>query len=96
MERDTNIDKVLEYAREHGVIRVRDAIGEGLHPEHLRRLCAKGLLIKTGRGTYTPADMDFTENIGLAQVAKRVPHAVIRTLCRLQKSVKTWNIRTSE
>lgn len=83
MKRDTNIDRVLEYAREHGVIRVRDAIGEGLHPEHLRRLCAKGLLIKIGRGTYTPADMDFTENIGLAQVAKRVPHAVICLLSAL-------------
>lgn len=31
-----------------------------------------------------PADMDFSGNIGLAQVAKRVPHAVISLLSALQ------------
>jgi predicted transcriptional regulator of viral defense system len=84
MKKDSKIYKVLEYAREHGVIRVRDAIAEGMHPEYLRRLCDKGLLIKIGRGTYIPSDMDFSENIGLAQVAKRVPHAVVCLLSALQ------------
>ncbi len=83
MKKDSKIDKVLEYAREHGVIRVRDAIAEGMHPEYLRRLCDQGLLIKIGRGTYIPSDMDFSENIGLAQVAKRVPHAVVCLLSAL-------------
>lgn len=83
MEKGSKIDKVLEYAREHGVIRVRDAIAEGMHPEYLRRLCAKGLLMKIGRGTYILSDMDFSENIGLAQVAKRVPHAVVCLLSAL-------------
>ncbi len=83
MEKGSKIDKVLEYAREHGVIRVRDAIAEGMHPEYLRRLCDQGLLIKIGRGTYIPSDMDFSENIGLAQVAKRVPHAVVCLLSAL-------------
>jgi len=83
MKNDTKIDKVLEYAGEHGVIRVRDAIAEGMHPEYLRRLCAKGLLMKIGRGTYIPSDMDFSENIGLAQVAKRVPRAVVCLLSAL-------------
>jgi predicted transcriptional regulator of viral defense system len=83
MKKDSKIDKVLEYAREHGVIRVRDAIAEGMHPEYLRRLCDQGLLIKIGRGTYIPSDMDFSENIGLAQIAKRVPHAVVCLLSAL-------------
>ena len=83
MKKGSKIDKVLEYAREHGVIRVRDAIAEGMHPEYLRRLCDKGLLMRIGRGTYIPSDMDFSENIGLAQVAKWVPHAVVCLLSAL-------------
>lgn len=83
MKKDGKIDKVLAYAREQGVIRVRDAIAEGMHPEYLRRLCGKGLLMKIGRGTYILSDMDFSENIGLAQVAKRVPHAVVCLLSAL-------------
>ncbi len=84
MKNNPKIDKVLEYAKKHGIIRVRDIINERIHPEYLRRLCAKGLLVKIGRGTYMPADMDFSGNIGLAQVAKRVPHAVISLLSALQ------------
>lgn len=83
MKKDLKIDKVLEYAKKHGVIRVRDIISEDMHPEYLRRLYTKGLLKKIGRGTYIPADMDFSEKIGLAQVAKRVPHAVICLLSAL-------------
>jgi len=83
MKNDTKSDKVLYYARKHGIVRVRDAIAEGIHPEYLRRLCAKGLLMRISRGTYIPSDMDFGENIGLAQVAKRVPHAVVCLLSAL-------------
>jgi len=39
--------------------------------------------MKIGRGTYISSDMDFSENIGLAQVAKRVPHAVVCLLSAL-------------
>jgi len=84
VKNNPKIDKVLEYAKKHGMIRVRDIINERIHPEYLRRLCTKGLLVKIGRGTYIPADMDFSVNIGLAQVAKRVPHAVICLLSALQ------------
>ena len=84
MKNDPKIDKVLEYAKQHGVIRVRDIISENIHPEYLRRLYAKGLLMKIGRGTYIPADMDFSEKIGLAQISKRVPHGVICLLSALQ------------
>jgi predicted transcriptional regulator of viral defense system len=77
-------DKVLSIAKDRRMIRVRDLIEHGIHPEYLRRLCEKGLLIKMGRGIYIPADTEISQNIGLAQVAKRVPHGVVCLLSALQ------------
>lgn len=77
-------DKVLSIAKDRRMIRVRDLIEHGIHPEYLRRLCEKGLLIKMGRGIYIPADTEISQNVGLAQVAKRVPHGVVCLLSALQ------------
>jgi predicted transcriptional regulator of viral defense system len=77
-------DKVLSIAKARRMIRVRDLIEHGIHPEYLRRLCEKGLLIKMGRGIYIPADTEISQNIGLAQVAKRVPHGIVCLLSALQ------------
>jgi predicted transcriptional regulator of viral defense system len=84
MNRDTNNNKVLKYAKEHGIIRVRDMISQGIHPEYLRRMCEKGLLTKMGRGIYISANSEISPNIGLAQTAKRIPHGVICLLSALQ------------
>jgi predicted transcriptional regulator of viral defense system len=81
---DQKMDKVLKYAKKRGIIRVRDAISQGIHPEYLRRLCEKGLLVKMGRGTYIPADSEMSPDIGLAQAAKRIQHGVICLLSALQ------------
>jgi predicted transcriptional regulator of viral defense system len=37
-----------------------------------------------GRGVYIPADSEVSQNVGLAQVAKRVPHGVVCLLSALQ------------
>ena len=78
------VEKVLRLAKKHGMIRVRDATEQGIHPEYLRRLCEKGLLRKMSRGIYIPADSEISPNVGLAQVAKRVPHGVLCLLSALQ------------
>ena len=77
-------EEVLSIAKACGMIRVRDLIEQGIHPEYLRRLCKKGLLTKMGRGVYIPADSEVSQNVGLAQVAKRVPHGVVCLLSALQ------------
>ncbi len=77
-------EKVLSLAKDRRIIRVRDLIEHGIHPEYLRRLCEKGLLIKMGRGIYISADAEISENVGLAQVAKRVSHGVVCLLSALQ------------
>ena len=77
-------DRVLAIAREKGVLRIRDLRERGIHPEYVRRMCAKGLLNRVSRGLYIRADAEFSTNIGLAQVAKRVPHGVVCLLSALQ------------
>jgi predicted transcriptional regulator of viral defense system len=85
MNKRKNItEKVLSLAKARGIIRVRDLMEQGIHPEYLRRLCEKGLLMKMGRGIYIPADSEISPNVGLAQAAKRVPHGVVCLLSALQ------------
>jgi predicted transcriptional regulator of viral defense system len=79
-----NMAKAVNFAKKHGMIRVRDAVKEGIHPENLRRLCKKGLLVKMARGIYIPADSEISQNVGLAQISKRVPNGVICLLSALQ------------
>jgi predicted transcriptional regulator of viral defense system len=77
-------DKVLALAKRKGVLRVKDLSEVGIHPEYLRRLCAKGVLVRIDRGLYVPADAQLSANAGLAQVARRVPHGVICLLSALR------------
>jgi predicted transcriptional regulator of viral defense system len=83
-ERSTAADLVLTLARRVGILRVRDLASHGLHPENLRRLCDRGLLLRTGRGLYVPTDAAVTENRSLAEVAKRMPGGVACLLSALQ------------
>ena len=63
-----NIEKAVNFAKKHGMIQVRDAVQEGIHPETLRRLCKKGLLVKMARGIYIPADSEISQNAGFTQI----------------------------
>src|ERR1700716_1938448 len=80
----TAADQVLELARRAGVLRSRELASHGLHPENLRRLCERGLLVRAGRGLYVPADTAPTENRTLAEACKRVPNGVACLLSALQ------------
>ena len=75
--------KVMDFVSGKGVVRVRDVIDTGFHPEHLRRLVTKGHLQRLSRGVYAPATFEATENHGLAQAAIRVPNSVVCLLSAL-------------
>ena len=77
-------EKVLKIARRSSVIRLRDLTRHGIHPEYVRRLCNKGLLVRSGRGLYSLADADVTENHTLSEASKRVPHGVVCLLTALR------------
>ncbi|MBK8915034.1 MAG: type IV toxin-antitoxin system AbiEi family antitoxin domain-containing protein [Phycisphaerales bacterium] len=77
-------EKVLRLARQKGILRVRDLAEHGIHPEYLRRLCAAGLLQRSGRGLYLLADGDYSANVTLIEAARRVPHGIICLLSALR------------
>lgn len=80
----TVTDKILAMARRSGIIRIRDVIERGIHPEYVRRLCAGGVLIRSGRGLYFSADAPVTANHTLAEACTRVPGGVICLLTALR------------
>jgi len=79
-----NQQKALKFAREHGPFRPRDVAGIGVHPEDIRRLCRKGLLVRAGRGLYGLADAEPTTNQTLVEACKRVPQGVACLLSALR------------
>jgi predicted transcriptional regulator of viral defense system len=76
--------RILNLAKSQSTIRTRDAIAGGIHPEDLRRLVDRGVLLKSGRGMYTYIDAELTEHHSLAVASQRVEHGVICLLSALQ------------
>jgi predicted transcriptional regulator of viral defense system len=77
-------DRVLDLARQAGVLRPRDLDAEGIPRVYLRRLLADGLLDRPGWGIYVAADLKPTPHHSLAEACKRVPHGVVCLLSALQ------------
>jgi predicted transcriptional regulator of viral defense system len=76
--------KILELAKQMGIIRPRDVEAEGIPREYLLRLLRRGDLTRVGRGLYALPETLTSESIFLAEVAKRVPSAVVCLLSALQ------------
>jgi len=77
------IERTMEYVRQHGIVRPRDIEAIGLPREYLLRLHRQGRLSRTGRGIYGLPDAAVTERHSYAEVAKRVPEAVLCLLSAL-------------
>jgi predicted transcriptional regulator of viral defense system len=76
-------DQVLALVRKRKVLRLKDVTAHGLHPESLRRLYQKGILVRCDRGVYRLAEGRFSERLSLAEVSKRVPNSVVCLLSAL-------------
>lgn len=77
------VTALLRLARK-GPVRARDLDATGIPRTYLRRLCDRGLLERVDRGIYRLSNARVTELSTLADVSKRVPHAVIGLLSALQ------------
>jgi predicted transcriptional regulator of viral defense system len=75
--------KIMQYVGQHGMVRPRDIEAIGLPREYLVRLHRQGKLNRPGRGIYTLPDAAVTERHSYAEVAKRLPEAVICLLSAL-------------
>ena len=77
------MDALLRLARK-GPFRSRDLDSAAIPRAYLRRLSASGLLEQVDRGLYRLADAPVTELNSLAEVTRRVPHAIVCLLSALQ------------
>ena len=75
---------VLELVERAGVLRPRDLDRHGIPREYLRRLHARGLLDRPGRGLYVAAGFRPTEDHSLAEAAKRLPRGIVCLLSALR------------
>lgn len=79
----TKIDALIRLARA-GPVRARDLDDAGIPRAYLKRLCDRGVLERVDRGLYRLADAPISELSSLADVAKRVPHAIVCLLSALR------------
>jgi len=82
--RKSNEQTVLEFARHSGVVSASEMRSLGVHPEHLRRLCTKGKLVRIERGLYRLPDAEVTVHHGLVRAAKAIPKGVVCLLSALR------------
>jgi len=68
---------IIDLAKRIGLIRPRDLEAAGIHREYLLRLYRNGELARVGRGLYVLPGAQTSESLSLAEVAKKVPNAVI-------------------
>jgi predicted transcriptional regulator of viral defense system len=75
---------ILKLARNSGLVTAEAVRSAGIHHEYLRQLCARGELVRIGRGLYSLPDADVTAYHGLVQAAVAVPKGVICLLSALR------------
>lgn len=76
-------DQIMASAAKLKMFRPRDLPQVPGLQEQLRRLVARGEVVRVGRGLYTLPDSDITEHFTVAQVCKRVPDGVVCLLSAL-------------
>src|SRR5215216_6101711 len=54
----TKEKQVLDLARKAKILRLQDLAEKGIHPEHLRRLYQRGLLVRMGRGVLHASERE--------------------------------------
>ncbi len=80
----TQKDRVLQLARQRGVLRASTVREQGIAGAVLSRLVDKGELVRLSRGLYMLPDAEITEHHSLVEVAQRVPNGVICLLSALR------------
>lgn len=72
-----NSEKILATARQLAIFRARNVSGVPDPRANLRRMVARGQLVRVGRGLYSLPDTDAGQHHSLAEITKRYPGGVI-------------------
>ena len=83
MKKHDKTYRILELARNSGIVSTGEVRSLGIHHEYLRQMCVKGDLVRVGRGLYSLPDAEITAHHGLAQAGKAIPKGVICLLSAL-------------
>jgi len=83
-DRSSQRNLAVSLLERHGILRLSELKAYGIHPPTLSRLVEEGVLYRPSRGLYERADADVDIAHSLAEVAKRVPKAVICLISALQ------------
>lgn len=78
------IERIRQLIQETGVLRPRDLAAQGIPPRYASRLAERGLLERIDRGLYTATDGPIHEYQTMAEVGRRIPHAIICLLSALR------------
>lgn len=82
--KSSHSDRLIDLARRRGVLRAADLAEYGIPRVYLTRLVDDGVLERSSRGVYVLAGAEVTENHGLAEACRRVPHGVVCLLSALR------------
>ena len=77
-------NRLLKTVKRLGVVRPKDLEAQGIPRARLYRLAKQGVMERQARGIYVASDHPYTAEHTLAQVAKRIPSAVICLLTALR------------
>lgn len=84
MQNSRESQHALRVIRRAGVVRPRDLEARGIPRRWIYRLVREGQVERQSRGVYIAANHPYTENHGLALVAKQAPSAVVCLISALR------------
>jgi predicted transcriptional regulator of viral defense system len=84
MKRSSTTKVKVPADKKGGITRRRDLLQKGIHPQKVKRLVDKGILVSISRGVYMTRETKITEHHDLAIASARVPHGVICLVSALQ------------
>ena len=83
-EKVNHRQKVLQMARENGIVKASDLLEMGIPRATVARLVSENKLEKLARGIYCLPEAEFSEKESLIIISNLVPHAVFCLLTALQ------------
>ena len=83
MKNTTKRQKVIQFAKEHAVVRPRDLVPLDLPKDYLNQLAREGILHRVGRGLYQFPGRETSNHQSFIEVAKLAPKGVITLLSAL-------------
>ena len=93
----TKREQVINFIREHSVVRPKDLTDVGLPRDYLYQLAQEGVIERVGRGLYQWPDRDPGRHHSLVELSKLAPKAVVALLSALnfhelttQNPFKVW------